>query len=228
MKLHDKIEDTLGGHWPGLHGEVVTHDCYRLRSLDFVPEVVFDIGANVGTFTRFARGLWPKAQIVAVEPDPENAAHFRRFALDAGVELIEKAIGRKEVYRCAGAANGSGEVYMSPGLGYPRYKILKNPQMSLAVVPTLSLADVIKPRWSPKMKYVLKLDCEGAENSIWTHPQSMTYLSFMDYVAMEIHRYAMDGGEQEEVNMTTEASLSLLRSTHVVERAGVHVWARKR
>jgi hypothetical protein len=109
MKLATRLEDTLGGGWPGLYGEVVTEDCYRLRQLDFVPDIVFDIGANVGTFTRHARSLWPRAVIVAVEPDKANCAHFRKFTPMHNIFLLEAAIGVCDIWRCTTAANGAGE-----------------------------------------------------------------------------------------------------------------------
>ena len=53
-------------------GEVCIGDCYALRRLAFAPEVIFDIGANVGAFTSYARFMFPHAKIISVEPDPRN------------------------------------------------------------------------------------------------------------------------------------------------------------
>ena len=74
--------------------EVIRGDTYRLRELDFVPELVVDVGANVGSFTAHAKTLWPDAEVLAVEPHVENAAIFRRVVGDTpGVELLQMAIG---------------------------------------------------------------------------------------------------------------------------------------
>jgi len=228
MKLEDRIEDTLGGLWAGLQGEVVAEDCYGLRSLRFVPDVVFDVGANVGTFTRFARSLWPETKIIAVEPDPLNCAHFNKFSLDPKTKLIPAAIGLGFVFHATTAANGSGEVYMSPGLGYPTEKLIKDPNFEGSSVPAITLEEVILPNWKPGQKAVLKIDCEGAENSIWTHLGSMKALQSMDYVAIELHRYAADGAEQASVDEATFKALSKIRATHAwVSLEGVHFHARK-
>lgn len=226
MKLAASLEETLNGQWRGLHGEVVTADCYRLRQLDFVPDIVFDIGANVGTFTRHARSIWPKVKIVAVEPNALNCAHFRKFTDEENVTLIQAAIGIGPVFHGLTSANGAGEVYLSCGLGYPDSKMAVDPRMEPSDVPTLTLDNVIIPHWKPSLRAVLKVDCEGAENSIWTHEPSMTILCAMDYIAMEIHRYATDGGEQDKVNLVTNQSLKRIAKNHVCDVDGVHFYAR--
>lgn len=227
MKLAERLEDTLGGKWKGLYGEVVTEDCYRLRKLDFIPDLVFDIGANVGTFTRFARSLWPNAKIIAVEPHAENAAHFRKFTDMRDVELIEAAIGSGPVYRINTAANGAGEVYMSAGPGYPKGKIAGDSRFEQKAVRTVQLVDVIGKYWKGHQA-IAKIDCEGAENHIFAHSPSMAALLCMNYVAMEIHRYAFDGGEQGAVNKLTDQALESFQETHHCVRSGVHFWARSK
>lgn len=227
MKIADTLEECLGGGWGGLHGEVVTHDSYRICQLDFVPDLVFDIGANVGTFTRHAMEQFPRASIVAVEPDPENIAHFRKFTDMTRVVLIEGAIGDGEVYRASGAANGSGEVYMTPGAaGYTKANLKSSPQFSPTSVQSFTLAEIIKSRWSRHLKTVVKIDCEGSENSIFSDPQSMKYLAMMDYIAIEIHRYAFTGAQQEEANRLAANAIETLKETHDCEVDGVHFWAR--
>lgn len=228
MKLADNLEDTLGGKWSGLRGEVVDQDCYQIRELKFAPDLVFDLGANVGTFTRFALDLWPRCRVVAVEPDPENLAHFRKFTDLSRVELIPAAIGKGQIWKADGAANGSGEVYMSCGVGYPKAKVTKAPNLHKSTVRAVSLADIAKDRMSRHLKTVLKIDIEGAEHSIFSDPRSMKYIWQMDYVAMELHRYAIDGSEQAEANELVQMAIDLLNDSHFVKVDGVHLWAWKR
>lgn len=229
MKLATKLEDTLGGGWPGLYGEVVTEDCYRLQQLDFVPDIVFDIGANVGTFTRFARSLWPRAVIVAVEPDKENCAHFRKFTPMPNVFLIEAAIGVCDIWRCTTARNGAGEVYMSPGPGYPLKKIMASEVWKPAFeIDHTSLCTVIESFISRGDRAVLKVDCEGSENQIFGHSESMAAMQKMEYIAMELHRYAFDHSEQAKVDALQSSALIELARTHNLEVEGVHLWARKK
>lgn len=230
----DRLEQTLGGDWPGLYGEVVTHDCYHVRQVKFQPDVVVDVGANVGTFSRFVMVLFPHAQIYAVEPDPLNCAHFRKFTTDDRIHLIPKALGHGQIYHGTTARNGSGETYLSVGLGYPealmREAVEIGAGMVMSSVPSITLGDLFLSLdlFETSKKVVLKIDCEGAENTIWDDPISMAALVRADYVAMELHSYAMTGKEHPEVLRATEEGLLLLTTTHDCQRQGVHFWATKR
>lgn len=58
---------------------------------------VADIGANVGMFAAWARGRWPNARIVAVEPAPENVAVLtEQTRTDPRTEVVEAAVGTSE------------------------------------------------------------------------------------------------------------------------------------
>ena len=51
--------------------DVIRNDCYRFRQLctsGFVVNVGIDIGANIGTASRFISKLWPTCNLIAVEP----------------------------------------------------------------------------------------------------------------------------------------------------------------
>lgn len=230
MKIHNTLEDCLNGGWPGLHGEVVTEDCYGLKTLDFVPDLVFDIGANVGTFTRFANDLFPKATIIALEPDASNLVHFRKFTPDTPhIKLVEGALGRGAVVRVSGAVNGAHEVYLTEGLGYPDFEAAPGVFLPTPVIAT-SLDQFIRP-WLvlfPKAKTLVKIDCEGGENSIWEDEDSMETLSRMDYIAMELHYHANHGANSPVVHEITDAALDSFDATHDCDRGRIYFTARKK
>jgi len=231
MKHVERLEDTLNGKWAGLYGEVVTNDCYRVRDLKFVPDLVFDIGANVGTFTRFARELWPESYIVAVEPDPTNCAHFRQFTPNRHkITLWEGAIGHGPVYHGLTAANGSGETYLTPMLGYPLEELREAERQGLiekSLVPSYTFGS-FKHYVSNNTKVVAKIDCEGGENSIFDCPFSMGLLQRMDYIAMEVHFYAQTKELLEPVRARIMRGIHTLEKTHDCVLDNVHLWALRR
>lgn len=226
------LEETLGGGYSGLYGEVVTADTYRLRDVKFQPELIFDIGANVGIFTRFARSLFPKAKIISVEPNPDNCAHFRKFTDLASIVLMEYALGTGDVYHGTTACNGSGETYLSAGLGYPAASMEEAVALKAGIehcrVPSLTLAEIASPHLTPDKKYLIKIDCEGAENTIWGDRESMDVLRKADYIAMEVHDYALTATEHPKVVAATLKALGSLKKTHHCQRDGVHFWATKK
>jgi FkbM family methyltransferase len=181
----DKLEDTLNGGFGGLYGEVVVEDSYGLRKIKKQIDVVIDIGANVGCFTRFARELFPKAKIIAVEPDMENFIHLQRFTDSPNISFLRKAIGYGRIFKVPGAPNGAHESYLSESPGLPYKYLIENnyPEQ----IETCMLDELFNQYVLPGDKVIVKIDCEGAENLIWTHKPSMNALKRADYIMLELH-----------------------------------------
>ena len=223
----EKVEDTLNGGYGGLYGEVVTCDTYKLLELNFIPDLIFDIGANVGIFARYARTLFPDAEIIAVEPDSDNLQNLRKFTFDSKLRIIEAALGVGPVYRVAGAVNGAHEAYFTKGLGYPKSDP-PHPHYQPSLATAVTLAQIVKSTGWQGRKTFLKLDCEGGENSIWQDEESMMFLRMMDAVSIELHYHAAYGGPvHEEVKRVTDNALASLAATHQCEKDGCHFHARK-
>ena len=238
QEYQEHIEKICGRDFLGLYGEVVGCDVYRILSLDFVPDTVLDIGANVGFFSRFAHQMFPDANIVSVEPDEGNCAKFRSFPAitelwESRSVLLELALGVAPIYRGLTARNGSGATYLSSGLGYPRRlmdqetRMGSRKKMVVAEVGCMTLAQILSLFCRPGRKVVLKIDCEGAENTIWSDPASMTALKSVDYIAMELHDYGINHIERNAVLARTRSALEELSNTHNCSREGVHFWARR-
>lgn len=54
--------------------DVWDNDLYGIRTARIVPEVVLEIGANIGAFTKLAATVWPSARVIACEADPDNVS----------------------------------------------------------------------------------------------------------------------------------------------------------
>lgn len=212
----------------GLYGEVVTNDCYRLRTLDFTPDFILDIGANVGVFSRFARELFPDAFIVSVEPHPANIDAYLKNPPPGQYVLLPIALGRDgQLWHNKGAVNGSGESYVSSGLGYDENEMRDNSSAERSTVRAKMLPEIIA--YPVDKKAMIKIDCEGGENVIWEDEASMEILKQMDYIAMETHFYAQHGGELYEhmKNITLDA-IGILKETHHVDFNHPYFFARKK
>lgn len=136
------MKEKLSEAYQSLYGEIVDKDIYHMRDVedivsindpsfvheaghkrpfDFIPDVVIDLGCNIGLFTGYARQLYPHALIIAVEPDKKNCELFKELiGEDSRITLINKAIGSGEVWHSKGAVNGSGENYITSGVAYPQ------------------------------------------------------------------------------------------------------------
>ncbi len=76
---------------------LVEEDYKALRSLNLKPDVIFDIGANIGLGSFFMKTLYPEARVVGFEPSKaEGEVLARNYADWPGCELIPVAVGDQD------------------------------------------------------------------------------------------------------------------------------------
>lgn len=213
MRYKENIVSINDPNYIHVHG----HD----RPFNFEPDVIFDLGANVGVFTRYCRKLFPNSRIIAVEPDDVNAASFLKNIPDSKVTFIKAGIGIGEkLYRANGAVNGSGECYLSKGLGYSN--INKVDHYKETDIKIILLSDLIQEYVKEGEKYIIKMDIEGAENFVFQHEPSVKALLNADYVTAELHYFGMTGKQVNEVRKVTENVLNRFEDTHKVIKDNIY------
>lgn len=134
-----------------LYAEIIQNDLYRLK--DFYKtnkyEIVnvIDIGANVGYFSLLASVLFPFANKVLVEPNPENVEVLKiNFQDFDKIKIIPKALGDGQLVNMKYDMRWSGSdsvVYDEKG--------------TIQTIGFNSLEEYTKEN------YILKVDCEGGE-----------------------------------------------------------------
>ncbi len=206
----------------GIRREVVEHDCYRLKELKFVPDVIFDIGANIGIFTRYAHDRFPEASIIAVEPDNENHNTFTMKDVP-GIIVIKKAIGKGKIYRHDNQWGGAQECYHSQMLGYKEEYLANSSLYKPTDVESVTLAELVKKYVKPGQKFIVKIDCEGAENSILDDRDSIDALMDSDYFSIELHYFSSENAIHE----ITNGILKLFELTHNCKKLGNMFYATK-
>lgn len=162
-----------------IYNEVVRDDCYRLRSVPFKPDLIFDIGANVGVFTSFARFLFPMSRIVCVEPDERNyGLLWTHTGHLPDVYRYKAAIGNGVIRRIAQSLS-------SPWMGgVERYVTELGSECDSIIPVSLGWLCEVFP---PTIQSICKIDIEGAERYLLAHDASLRALSGFGYIAMEIH-----------------------------------------
>lgn len=209
--------------FPYLFEEIVTQDCYRLKTIPFSPDVIFDIGANVGVFTSYARFLFPDAEIVSIEPDIRNWELFMQHTRHLPkIQPLHIALGTGPIWHlpveeiCAPYFNGGSRFVTEGQVGFPSEYVRAN---YLASWTRFASLDVLAKQFSKLgQKTLCKIDIEGGEHCIFDHDQSMLALSRMDYIAMEFHFEADSTGPVYEPDKPTiRQSLMKLADTHECE-----------
>ncbi|MEO6871050.1 MAG: FkbM family methyltransferase [Chthoniobacterales bacterium] len=128
-------------------------DLYDFR--DTVPDLIIDIGANMGSFTCWAAYLRPKAVVHAFEPSEKHADWLEKNAVLNGLSNVgvhRKAVtndGREVLYSHFDAGGSSGIFLHGEG------RVEKITSTSLDCIDFAKSASVF-----------FKIDCEGAEGEI--------------------------------------------------------------
>ena len=222
-----RVEDTLNGHgYQIVYNEVVLADGYKLKELQFTPDVIFDLGANVGVFTRYARELFPNALIIAVEPDDDNYDNLVKFTNTANIRFLKAAISTSPVYRTQNEPNGSLQKYLSNGLGYEDME--NDPRAVEHHIDIIMPDKLIEMYVHEGQKFMVKIDIEGNEHAIFTHQPSMEALKRADYICAEVHFFAQKEHLLEEVRAKTLEALSSFEDTHHCQLKDYAFWATKK
>jgi FkbM family methyltransferase len=198
-------------------------DEYKFGRIGFVPDTVYDIGADCGSVTMFVQSLFPNAKIIAVEPNPWS---FPRLAKNAaGFPLIVPV----------NAAVGTGPMFEPPSCESPlHWRVVDGTEADLSW-PVSSVASVTLAELYAQYggeRYAVKVDCEGAEVGIMRHAASRQVLLNSYYFAAEVHFW----GRTHELMMaavdTINRFLFELAQTHTMYTysygACGHVWAKRR
>lgn len=126
-----------------------------LSAQKFEATTIFDIGANKGQWTAYARGFWPGANFHLFEPVPAIASLLNeRFADDEQVTVHEFAVG---------SVDGEVEFHLDPERSTHSY--VSTHISGTDVVPLLSGSTVFERLRLDRVDYC-KIDAEGFDLDI--------------------------------------------------------------
>jgi FkbM family methyltransferase len=125
----------------------------RLKARGFEPQVIVDAGASTGVWTRRALDLFPRANVLVVDPLPEN-----REALET---LCREERGCRGYYGALGRASGERALRchrdQSSFFASERFD---GPTVSVRVT---ALDDLLGSELLPRAPDLIKADVQGAE-----------------------------------------------------------------
>ena len=152
--------------------EVLLEGVYELEAVPFVPDVVLDLGANIGLFTLLAAQRWPGANLVCVEPHPTTFSFLCENLALNGVNAVK--------LQCAVDAEVGVKFLQNEGAVFQTLSKCA----SATPVMTLQLDSLIPARRD--LKLLIKMDIEGSEVSVLDQLHSA--LPENTFVFIELHR----------------------------------------
>lgn len=127
------------------------------------PAVIYDIGANIGTWTCLAKSLFPAARVEAFEPLSRHVDGFRRWIAPwpGDVRLHAVALGLAEGSAAIQVMNFSDASSLLPptAAAFDEFKIKTVSVETVAVVPL----DMLVTREKLPLPDLIKLDVQGYE-----------------------------------------------------------------
>lgn len=154
--------------------------------LGFIPETIIDGGANIGLASIYFTTKFPKAQIIAIEPDPENAAavigNTKHYP---NIHVKEAAIWPRQTV-----------AKISDKFGVGKWGIvveeLDDADAEDAGEPNTCTIDSVMEEFGWKQIDLLKLDIETAEKQLFSE-NYMSWLPKVKVIVIELHDWMVPG-----------------------------------
>lgn len=123
------------------------------------PEVIVDAGANIGLATLFFANKFPKARIIAIEPEPENFSILKKNAEQyPNVTCMNKAVWYKKTkLNIQNSEEGSWA-----------FSVTSAEQATDGSIEAITFDEIINLSESGKLDMV-KIDIEGAEKELFSN-----------------------------------------------------------
>jgi FkbM family methyltransferase len=148
-----------------------------LRDRGYTPDVVFDIGASDGSWTRWALTLWPEARFVCFEPLAERRASLDALAAEHPGRISIQPVG-------VGDADGDLSLGVTETLWESSFAY---PGLTQRTVPVRRLDGLLAQGAIPRPSF-MKIDVQGFERRVFAGGADAT--RYVDFVLMECPFFA--------------------------------------
>jgi FkbM family methyltransferase len=179
----DTIRQVFGGRDYALDSPAAVGERVRRRYEEILADdrrpIIVDAGANIGAASLWFKHEFPESAIVAVEPDPSNAAILRRnFGNDPHGKVLEAAIGDELGFVTLAAGNPEGEGWAM------------QTERADDGVPVVTIHDAFAAA-GDGVPFIVKIDIEGFERDLFR--SNTTWLADTYVVFIEPHDWMMPG-----------------------------------
>lgn len=165
--------------------------------------VIVDAGANIGASTVWFAKQYPEAQVVAVEPEPANAAICRENIKDLpNARLVQAAIGGEP-----------GHVALSEGSESWAFQTKREESGGVDIV---TISDLVAATPNSQA-FIIKIDIEGFEADLFS--ANLGWLDQAEVVIVEPHDWMLPGqgtSRTMQVAMGTRPFEMLLSGENVI------------
>lgn len=140
--------------------EIFSYKEYEIE-LDFIPKTIIDAGANVGLASIYFANKYPKATVIAIEPEKTNFDQLTRNTnLYKNIHVTRSAISRLSGITMNVVDTGGGN------WAFRTEEIQSSNEPTIDRVNTITISDLVK-QFNLHFIDILKIDIEGAEAQLF-------------------------------------------------------------
>lgn len=143
--------------------------------------LIVDAGANIGASTVHFATAFPKALVVAVEPDVANFELLLKNIAGLNVQAVNAAIS---------STRGHARVF-DPGEGHWGYRtrLIAENEIAADAVPRVTINDIYNSHLGEHFPYLVKVDIEGAEADLFSG--NTEWVAGTPLVIVELHDWLL-------------------------------------
>jgi FkbM family methyltransferase len=165
--------------------------------LPYSPEIIFDLGSNVGLSVIYFRLKYPNAKIYAFEPDPETFKKLRKNIKQFNdIFIFNLAISDK---------NGKEKFYIYPNQSMSSSLLQRLPNQPFIEVETKTLDSIFAELSIDKVD-LLKFDIEGVEYDVF---KNFKNLDKINNIIGEVHLDLIKTSKEEFLDIFNGFSIDL-------------------
>ena len=156
-------------------------DLYERIAASGARPLVLDAGANIGASALFFCLRYPRAHVLALEPEPGNFELLTRNCAQLDVDA-----------RCAGIAATAGFAsLLDPGLGEWGYRTERDAG-ARSGVPLYAAADLVSTKTRAGfVPFIAKIDIEGGESELFS--SATGWIDAFPLLIVELHDWMLPG-----------------------------------
>lgn len=161
---------------------------YLNKEYEFLPEkpdTILDLGGYIGLASTYLANKYPSARIALVEPDPDNyiIAKLNSRQFD-NIECINVGVWSKTC-----------DLTISAKVGGDWGTMVREASKGEKVTPRIKAMSVIDIMNFANIKSIdfLKIDIEGSEKEIFSHPNSKEFIRKSKVISCELHDRMVEG-----------------------------------
>jgi FkbM family methyltransferase len=163
--------------------QVLVFDQYTIKGLKSEEvETIVDLGANIGLSVLFFKVKYPKARIIAVEPEIKN------YDL-----MVKNTTGLPDIYCLNNAIWHSNKTLgiFDTGGGEYNYLVKEESEDEKAVTRSITINDIIEKHQLSRID-LLKIDIEGSEKELFSGNYT-SWLPKVGCIVIEVHDWFRPG-----------------------------------